>query len=63
MTLIGCPFLTVIIVIIVIGVIKLWLSNTKNMHDSHRYHKTSSNSPVSESMINPRTTISFGTRG
>ena len=29
MTLIGCPFLTVIIVIIVIGVIKLWLSNTK----------------------------------
>ena len=63
MTLIGCPFLTVIIVIIVIGVIKLWLSNTKNMHDSHCYHKTSSNSPVSESMINPRTTISFGTRG
>ena len=35
MTLIGCPFLTVIIVIIVIGVIKLWLSNTKNMYDSH----------------------------
>ena len=63
MTLIGCPFLTVIIVIIVIGVIKLWLSSTKNMHDSHCYHKTSSNFPVSESMINPRTTISFGTRG
>ena len=63
MTLIGCPFLTVIIVIIVIGVIKLWLSNTKNMYDSHCFHKTSSNSPVSESMINPRTTISFGTRG
>ena len=63
MTLIGCPFLTVIIVIIVIGVIKLWLSNTKNMYDSHCYHKTSSNSPVSESMKNPRTTISFGTRG
>ena len=41
----------------------LWLSNTKNMHDSHCYHKTSSNFPVSESMINPRTTISFGTRG
>ena len=63
MTLIGCPFLSVIIVIIAIGVIKLWLSNTKNMYDSHRYHKTSSNFPVSESMINPRTTISFGTRG
>ena len=63
MTLIGCPFFTVIIVIIAIGVIKLWLSNTKNMYDSHCFHKTSSNSPVSESMINPRTTISFGTRG
>ena len=68
MTLIGCPFFhcnycnycnwSVLSVMI-----KLWLSNTKNMYDSHCFHKTSSNSPVSESMINPRTTISFGTRG